>query len=249
MRIVCLLCEWKSIHEVGNEIAAIKGEISTLTARMESYGILKSSLERRKLDEDDERKRWRRQTYGIGEEKDFVGMTEDIALLVAELLKEVKVSKNRVVSICGMGGLGKTTQAEKIYHHNYIRREFETFAWVCVSQNCKPKVVFRDLLSQLNPSKQDTMNNMGDRQLVGEVYEALKSHKCLVVLDDVWALEDWKCLQPAFPLADANSKVLITTRKESVAKVGFVHHPTVLSEDEAWKLLQKKVFIADDGKG
>jgi putative protein kinase ArgK-like GTPase of G3E family len=60
-----------------------------------------------------------------------VGLDEDIEEVVVQLINEDKHCQ--VVSICGMGGLGKTTLAKKVYHHSDVRRHFEGFAWAYIS--------------------------------------------------------------------------------------------------------------------
>ena len=54
-----------------------------------------------------------------------MGLDEDIEEVVVQLINEDKHCQ--VVSICGMGGLGKTTLAKKVYHHSDIRRHFLRF--------------------------------------------------------------------------------------------------------------------------
>ncbi|CAN6863262.1 unnamed protein product [Brassica oleracea] len=61
---------------------------------------------------------------------------ETVEKLVGHLVEENGV---QVVSVCGMGGIGKTTLARQVFHHEKVRRRFNGFAWVFVSQECRQK--------------------------------------------------------------------------------------------------------------
>ncbi|KAL3812369.1 hypothetical protein ACJIZ3_013637 [Penstemon smallii] len=54
-------------------------------------------------------------------------MKLEIEELVSLTLDEDR--SHRVISLLGMGGLGKTTLARKIYHHKEVLRHFEAHAW------------------------------------------------------------------------------------------------------------------------
>ncbi|KAL0286035.1 UNVERIFIED_CONTAM: putative disease resistance RPP8-like protein 2 [Sesamum calycinum] len=140
------------------------------------------------------------------------------------------------ISICGMGGLGKTTLAAKIYNGEAVQRCFKYRAWVCVSQQFQPKTIFQRLLKQLLPNE---AKERDEDALVRKLCDVQKNRKCLIVLDDVWEVDHWNSLRHAFPIGEADSKVLLTTRNQNIAPAEYVHHLKCLSEGEGWELLQK----------
>ena len=62
----------------------------------------------------------------------FVGFQDVVQTLKDELLK-VEPCRS-VVSIYGMGGLGKTTLGRNLYNSSNILNSFPTRPWICVSQ-------------------------------------------------------------------------------------------------------------------
>ncbi|XP_027164895.1 putative disease resistance protein At1g50180 [Coffea eugenioides] len=249
-RFACLIYEGISLHRVGLEIGSIKAGINSLTTNLETYGVIAlSSTEdgqssNARLDQNQQRLR---QTYPHQVEEYFVGMKDDIRQLVS-LITDEGIRSHRVISVHGMGGLGKTTLARKIYKHVEVERVFKQFAWVSVTQQYNTTTVFRDILKQLVPDeRKESVEKMDERELVGELYKVQKETKSLVVLDDLWEIEDWKRLSVAFPFAEADSKILITTRNQKLAEVEFPYPLNLLNEDEGWELLQKRAFAKRNG--
>ena len=99
-RFTCILSEWSRMHQIGEDIKDIKSRMSDLTKQSESMSVGDNSS--RLVDDTDRSRR----TYGHEVEKYFVGMKEDIKQLESVLTTDDK--SNGVISICGMGGLGKT---------------------------------------------------------------------------------------------------------------------------------------------
>ncbi|KAL3828271.1 hypothetical protein ACJIZ3_017073 [Penstemon smallii] len=202
----------------------------------------------------------KRRTYSHQEvEEDFVGLDDDVKELVANLVKEDGDKSYQVVSITGMGGIGKTTIAKKIYHYPDVRNHFQGFAWVCVSQQWQQKDVLQRILNKLEPEKKKQINKMKVEELVEELFYVQKRKRCLIVLDDVWETDVWDVLRPSFPHRQMYSKVLVTTRKKEVARYIDTDNPCYLyeqrhlNEKESWELLKKKVDrglnIAGKGQG
>ncbi|XP_039168909.1 putative disease resistance protein At1g50180 [Eucalyptus grandis] len=141
-------CSCVQVHEVGTEIEGLKSRISDIGNKMQKYGI-------QPLHEG-ERKRARaslpKRTYAHFQEEDFVGREDGIEVLVNELLKDGE--QQRVISICGMGGLGKTTLAKKVFAHDKVKKHFDGFAWACISQKYRVRDILEGILAKLNPDQE-----------------------------------------------------------------------------------------------
>ncbi|KAM6578948.1 hypothetical protein CsatB_030785 [Cannabis sativa] len=240
------------VHKVGSEIERISSNIDTWTSQLEALGVHRSI---QKADEASsssyvQQQRQLRQAYSFVEDNVVVGFDKDIEELVALLTEEENSHKHKVVSICGMGGLGKTTLARKVYQHSQVRTHFDCYAWASISQQCNTSNVFKGIhFSLTSPTDEQKIHikNSSDVELARELFNFLKQKKCLVVLDDIWTTTTWDLLKHAFPTqGETHSKILLTTRNKDVAlhadQHGFIHEPRLLNEEESWELFHKKYF-------
>ncbi|KAK3200302.1 hypothetical protein Dsin_023717 [Dipteronia sinensis] len=239
-KVVNLKDIWKDIEELRNRIKDLQPiqELYQLeSSRNNGEGSSSNSLSQlRQL----------RRTNSYSVEKKVVGHDDDTARLLAELLNQD--SRRLVVSIYGMGGLGKTTLAGKLYHDLEVKTKFNCRAWVCVSQDYNT----RDLLLRIITSFGFTTNATKELNLMNEddlgryLHESLQGSKYLLVADDIQKKEDWASLKRAFPDCNNGSRVIITTRSHKVADVPdegkYVHKLRFLEFNESWQLFCQKAF-------
>ncbi|KAH1084036.1 hypothetical protein J1N35_023797 [Gossypium stocksii] len=124
----CLKKGWV-LHETRSKIEKIIERINDLVRRLQAYGVKELKGRGEESSSSTERRESRR-TYPHIMDDNIVGLVDDTEGLVKVLTNE---SGCKVVTIWGMGGLGKTTLAKKIYHHRQVVDYFDHLDFVCFS--------------------------------------------------------------------------------------------------------------------
>ncbi|KAB2086267.1 hypothetical protein ES319_A04G018200v1 [Gossypium barbadense] len=130
-----------------------------------------------------------------------------------ELLKSNNSDGVCVLSIVGMGGMGKTTLAQLVYNDPNIKESFDHKSWVCVSDDFDAVNITKMILRSLDANSRDE-NDLNLLQV--KLKEKLSGKRLLLVLDDIWneSYRDWTILQTPF---GAGTKIIVTTRLEKVS--------------------------------
>ncbi|XP_020595372.1 putative disease resistance protein RGA3 [Phalaenopsis equestris] len=185
------------------------------------------------------------QTSPIAAELEVVGREiEDATKELIKLMTRGDVRKLSVFAITGMGGIGKTTLAQKIFNHHKIQAEFQIKEWVCVSQNYNEIDLLKQMLRGAKMSYGDANTKA---ELEPLVRSAISGKSIFLVLDDVWRADVWiDLLRKPLHSAQIDALILITSRDENVAKqMGSVYiHPVVqLPVETGWEMLKRRLVM------
>ncbi|TVU23261.1 hypothetical protein EJB05_25615, partial [Eragrostis curvula] len=173
----------------------------------------------------------------------------DTRLLVHELTIPIDENHDimKVVSIVGMGGMGKTTLAQKILKDATIEQNFKIKIWLSITQQFNEVELLRSAIKHAggDPGMEQHDNTL----LTQTLTNALSASKFLLVLDDMWSIRAWENVL-SVPVTNAShnqlgSRVLITTRSEDLAprmqQPFYQHHVNPLNEGDAWSLLKSRL--------
>ncbi|XP_060971965.1 putative disease resistance protein RGA3 [Cannabis sativa] len=217
----------EKVTRTANQIGQL-GLIETMT-RADSYGVQKVL--------------GRLETTSFIDEAEIHGRDQDKKVLLDMLMCEerghgIDQGFFEVISLVGMGGLGKTTMAQLTFNNETVKNHFSKRIWVCVSEPfdlLKIASAITEILhkgnNQTYTQEEDDLSQTQCRnpptfQTLEAAFNwiSVRLSKCcfLLVLDDVWNEEysKWEPLEIMLKKLDCvGSKVLVTTRKESVALV------------------------------
>uniref|UniRef100_A0ACD5WNE7 Uncharacterized protein n=1 Tax=Avena sativa TaxID=4498 RepID=A0ACD5WNE7_AVESA len=162
----------------------------------------------------------------FGREKELKQLVETLGVRARK--RERAETKLHVLPIVGMGGVGKTTMAQKICNDAKVKKHFDRIIWTCVSDDFDTKRLTKEIIERLggNTSPYDNLDG-----LMRKLEDCVESKRFLLVLDDMWddVLEQdgagWKRFCEPLKNGAHGSRILVTTRSPEVANlVGLMNH-------------------------
>uniref|UniRef100_A0ACD5YZK6 Uncharacterized protein n=1 Tax=Avena sativa TaxID=4498 RepID=A0ACD5YZK6_AVESA len=152
----------------------------------------------------------------------------------------------KVFFIVGFGGLGKTTLAEEVRRN--LKEEFTCQAIVSVSQAFHASKDMDGLLGRIH--QQVIMEKKEEIASTTTLNQDLKEKRYLIVIDDVWTISDCDAIRSKLPENNNSSRIIVTTRIESVAKTciptsawgHYIHRVEPLKPEDSKRLFIDRVF-------
>ncbi|XP_074285375.1 putative disease resistance protein RGA1 [Silene latifolia] len=182
----------------------------------------------------------------------IIGREEDVEKIVGVLLGSHNAHHPNVslLSIVGMGGLGKTALAQLVFNDPRITEAFPLKRWTCIADQEQQQLDLKEHLAKVVKGFSVT-DKMSLEDIHHVVKQQLGGQKYLLVLDDVWteSYDQWQKFKGFLNVGGRGSWIIVTTRSKKTAHLirsDEVHVLQGLSEPESWHLFERMVFQGEE---
>ncbi|MCD9561330.1 hypothetical protein HAX54_020387 [Datura stramonium] len=187
-----------------------------------------------------------RETDSVVVASDVVGRDRDVAEIKEKMLNIRDDVVLCTIPIVGMGGLGKTTVAKRIFNDEQIEKHFEKRVWLCLPEMSETKSFLELILESLTKRKVEVQSR---DIIVKTLQDELGGKKYLLVLDDLWHVDSTLWHEFVDTLRGINTSrgncILLTTRIKLVASTVAAgpHMLGKLAEDHCWSIFKQRAFV------
>ncbi|XP_042045257.1 putative late blight resistance protein homolog R1A-10 [Salvia splendens] len=150
--------------------------------------------------------------------------------------------KRQIIPITGMGGIGKTTLAMKLFENALVKDRFGIRAWTTISQTYNVRETLREVLFRASGG---SSSDLSENELGEKLHKFLFGRRYLVIMDDMWSIKAWEKIKNFFPDNQNGSRIIVTTRLSDLSSklnetsiIGM----KFLDEASSWDLFCKTVF-------
>ncbi|XP_021753581.1 disease resistance protein RGA2-like [Chenopodium quinoa] len=195
--------------------------------------------------------RRKEETYSYVVAEDIIGRDDDKKVVVDMSLGPNDVHEHfRVVTIVGVGGLGKTALAQLVYNDKRVEEEFpdpNLRLWVCVSDQDGEQFDVKAILCKIVEVVQKLSDTASLEWVRKRIQEILGGKKYLLILDDVWNedRDKWLNLQSFLMIGEGGSRIVVTTRSVETGEITGdknIYKLEGLSQENSWHLFETVAF-------
>ncbi|RYR25526.1 hypothetical protein Ahy_B02g059327 isoform D [Arachis hypogaea] len=210
-------------------------EIKRVVRRIEDLEKCKESLGLEKIPTRSSSS-WRTPSTSLVRENVYGREDDQVALI--KMLYDNNQHQLSVISVVGIGGVGKTTLAQCVYNNAELMKRFDLKAWICVSENFDIVEITKNVIKEISRDA-SCLENFNSLQLA--LKGLLSKKKFFIVLDDVWSNDghEWSNFIIPFQYGAMGSTIFITTRRENVGSIVQNYRPYFLnglSDEYCWSV-------------
>jgi len=224
-------------HQIGDVIRDLKANIKAVAKMKDKYNIDFNATTKA--------------TTGLRisaiyeHEERLVGIRTPRDALIRLLQEDGHASKQelKIISIVGMGGLGKTTLAKAVYEE---LKGYHPKAFVSVGQNPDVETVLKKIIRKCQENCKT--NDLDVDDLIDKLREFLEDKRYFIVIDDIWDSTAWKLISSSLPRNKCGSILITTTRIIPVAlatcnaESEYVYEMKPLSKEDSRTLFLRRTF-------
>lgn len=181
--------------------------------------------------------------HNLPSRREFIGREKEMQ----EILKILSSPRHSLLSIVGMGGIGKTTLAIEVGHYclssNYTKLDmpFEAIAWISAEGRPEQKLWFNEVLDTIaRVLGYLAITGLSQEQKILEIDQLLRTHRVLIVIDSFETIEDAELVKWIQLHVPEPSKTIITHRYNKIRKAYDIRLEG-LEASEALELIHKYI--------